>query len=179
MLVGDQVTMPWYRTIFSSIGDVISPETLPPLELESRPVEVDELISDRIDRGWWTSLLRNLADAVAPEKQPPLHLTSAPVKPATDSAVLTVPRWSALVEAPTFALFDPARAAAPAPIQVRVAPPTLGLPVVPEDLPSDPVSLHELTRKSQRALHISYAREGFWIAMAGAELVALLFWFFK
>jgi hypothetical protein len=179
MLVADRLTMPWYRTIFTSLGDVISPETLPPLELESLPVEVDELIGDQLDRGWWASLLRNLADRVAPEKQPPLHLTSAPVKPAEDSALLTVPRWSALIETPEPVRFGSARVAAAALPPLRIAPPTLGLPSVPEDLPSDPASLRELTRKARRTLHLSYAREAFWIVLAGAELTALLIWFFK
>ena len=179
MPVADRVNMPWYRTIFANLGDVITPETLPPLELESQPVEVDELIADQIERGWWTSLLRNLADRVAPERQSPLHLTSAPVKPKEDSDLLTVPRWSALIETPKGAAFV-ARSATASPLPpVRVAPPTLGLPVIPADLPTDTASLHELTRKAQRALRLSHLREAFWIAVAGAEVAGLLFWFFQ
>ena len=178
MLVADQVTMPWYRTIFTNLGDVVAPETLPPLELESRPIEVDELIGDQIERGWWTSLLRNLADRVAPEKQPPLHLTSAPVKLAEDSTQLTVPRWSALIDAPKMVGFDTKGAPPAALPPIKVAPPTLGLPGVQADLPTDSASLHELVRKAKRTLQISYLREAFWIVLAGAEVVILLFWFF-
>ena len=46
---------------------LINPEVLPPLELESRPVDVGELITDQLSHFWWSSLLRNLADRVAPD----------------------------------------------------------------------------------------------------------------
>jgi len=59
---------------------VIAPETLPPLELESQPMDVDELISDQLGHLWWTSLVRNLADRIAPERLPALQLTSTPAE---------------------------------------------------------------------------------------------------
>ena len=55
MLLGEYLDLPWYRTVFTNLGDVISPETLPPLQLESRPVDVGELIGDTIARAWWSS----------------------------------------------------------------------------------------------------------------------------
>ncbi len=70
MLIGDAVSLPWYRTVFTNLGNVINPEVLPPLELESRPLDVGELVSDQMGHMWWTSLLRNLADRVAPERLP-------------------------------------------------------------------------------------------------------------
>jgi hypothetical protein len=48
MLIGDAVSLPWYRTVFTNLGNVINPEVLPPLELESRPVDVGELVSDQM-----------------------------------------------------------------------------------------------------------------------------------
>ena len=30
MLLGDFLDLPWYRTVFTNLGDVISPETQPP-----------------------------------------------------------------------------------------------------------------------------------------------------
>src|SRR5437016_11321785 len=35
MLLGDYVTLPWYRTVFTNIGNVITPEVQAPLELRS------------------------------------------------------------------------------------------------------------------------------------------------
>ena len=55
MLIGDAVSLPWYRTVFTNLGNVINPEILPPLELESRPVDVGELVSDQMGHMWWTS----------------------------------------------------------------------------------------------------------------------------
>jgi hypothetical protein len=100
MLLGDRLALPWTRTVFTNIGDVISPETLPPLQLESRPVDVGELIVDQLSHMWWSSLLRGLADAVAPERQPALELTSTPVNPTLPTDLLTLPRWSSLIEGP-------------------------------------------------------------------------------
>jgi hypothetical protein len=105
-------------------------------------------------------------------------LTSAPVKPEQDSALLTVPRWSALIEGPRVPFSAASAPAIPLP-PIRLAPPTLGLPVLLEDLPTDSAALHELTRKARRALQVSYWREAFWIAVAGTEIVFLLFWLFR
>ena len=30
MLIGDAVSLPWYRTVFTNLGNVINPEGLPP-----------------------------------------------------------------------------------------------------------------------------------------------------
>jgi hypothetical protein len=89
---------PWYRTIFTSLGDVLAPESLPPLELESRPVEVGELVSDITSEPWWRSLLRSLGEAISPEKLPPLELESRPVNVGeliSDST--SKPWWGSLI----------------------------------------------------------------------------------
>ncbi len=44
MMFGDRLALPWFRTVFANISDVVSPEMGPPLELTSRPVEVGELL---------------------------------------------------------------------------------------------------------------------------------------
>jgi hypothetical protein len=93
MLASDILSMPWYRTIFTNLGDVISPETLPPLELESQPEDVGELIGDQLNHMWWTSLLRSLADAAAPERQAPLHLTSMPADPGFSPGPMLLVHW--------------------------------------------------------------------------------------
>jgi len=106
MLIGDRVSLPWYRTVFTNLGDVITPETWPPLELESTPIDVGELIADQLSHPWWASLLRNLADRVAPEKLPPLELTSKPMEPAFASRSLILPLWSSVISTPKVFLPD-------------------------------------------------------------------------
>jgi hypothetical protein len=76
--LGEILSAPWYRTVFTNLGDVIAPENLPALELESRPVDVGELVSDRMSQPWWRSLLRSIGDAISPEHLPPLELESQP-----------------------------------------------------------------------------------------------------
>ena len=53
------------------------PEKLPPLQLTSKPVEVDDPLGET---GLWSSLKENARAALFPEKLPPLQLTSKPVK---------------------------------------------------------------------------------------------------
>jgi len=124
MLLGDYVSLPWYRTIFTNIGNVITPDSLPPLELESRPVDVGELVSDQLGHGWWSSLLRNLADRVSPERLPALDLTAAPAEATLHSGDMQIMRWSSLITLPKSAA---ARAAVILPVRhpspaVRLAP---------------------------------------------------------
>ena len=121
MLPADRVNMPWFRTVFGNIGDVVSPETLPPLELESRPVDVGELVSDLTSHPWWASLLRNLADSVAPERIAPLALTSDPVPDVLGTHTLLLANWSTVVKGPKVFLPD-----AP-----KTAPASLGLKLKP------------------------------------------------
>jgi hypothetical protein len=68
----------WYRTIFTNIADVVSPEILPALELTSHPVDVGELIGDEVAHPWWQSLLGSVRDRLSPERLPALELTSEP-----------------------------------------------------------------------------------------------------
>jgi hypothetical protein len=120
MLIGDAVSLPWFRTVFTNLGNVINPENLPPLELESQPADVGELVSDQMGHMWWTSLLRNLADRVAPERLPPLQLTSKPVDADLKSGDMQLARWSSLITLPKVPLAErqffattPARPSAP------------------------------------------------------------------
>jgi hypothetical protein len=179
--------VPWYRTVFTNLGDVISPETLPPLELESHPVDLGELIGDQLRHGWWSSLLRSLADRFAPEDATPLHLTSAPVEPQSASTQLQAPRWSALIEAPRYAVAvagsvsgsqerspDPWGLSAAA-LKVRIAyPGPFADPAVTLGVGSG--SMDELIRKGRRALRLAHAREAAWIVVGVAEAAFLLYW---
>src|SRR5690349_4103926 len=177
MLVGDMLDVPWYRTILSSIGDVISPDTLPPLQLESQPVEV-ELISDV--PAWWRSLLRNLADALAPERQPALHLTSRPINPEMASAVLTAPRWSALIDPPPKPFLPdswntPVPADHPVPMAVPMRTMLVHLP--PLDAPAaDDFDDYErkLVMQLKRSIRRSHIREIMWISVVLAEVTVLV-----
>ena len=169
MLLGDILDTPWYRTVFTSIGDVISPETLPPLQLESQPVEV-ELLSDL--PAWWRSLLRNFADVVAPERLPALHLTSRGMDPEMASKVLTVPRWSTVIDAPKVFLPDPPSAlplpAMPAPVR------TTFIDLLPPELPADDEFEHQLVVEMERSLRRAHLREILWVSVAVAEVTALV-----
>ncbi len=176
MLLGDRLAVPWYRTIFTNVGDVIAPETLPPLELESRPVEVGELISDQLSHLWFSSLLRHLADAAVPEKLPPLQLTSEPDDTILPSKIMLFPRWSSVIETVRAFAPDetkPAQAAAPR----RAEPP-------PAPTPSDSLAAElEYLRFMENDLRTDLRRSGLrvriWIALAAAQalfVVASLFW---
>jgi hypothetical protein len=178
MLFGDRLRLPWYRTVFTNLGDVIAPETLPPLELESRPVDVGELISDRMSHPWWTSLLRNLADRIAPERLPALELTSAPAEAGVQSGPLQLLQWSSLLSWPKVAPGStPRTAEAPAQSARTAAYPTAAPAVVGSALfASQPVPDPEHARGSKlvTALSRSRMREVFWISVATAEVVYLV-----
>ncbi len=170
MLVGDVLDTPWYRTIFTSIGDVISPEVLPPLQLESQPVDV-ELVSD--EPAWWRSLLRNIADVVAPERQPVLHLSSPPVTPEMASAVLTVPRWSAVIDTPKLFLPD-LPPAVPMPVRVAVRVDTEFIDLLPPEPAADDPFERQLVMQTRRSLQRSRLRQFVWVSIAVAEVTVLV-----
>lgn len=73
-----QLEEPWFKSIGSSIKELISPPKLPPLELTSRPVEIDSEVEE-IEAPWYKSLYANLRDLISPPKLPPLEVTSKPV----------------------------------------------------------------------------------------------------
>ena len=110
MGLGDRLRTPWYRTVFANMGDVISPEVLPPLELESEPVEVGELIGDQLSHLWFSTFLRNLADVVAPVRQLPLELSSKPDPAVLADSTILLPRWSSVIDGPKAYLADPLKA---------------------------------------------------------------------
>lgn len=176
MLIGDAVSLPWFRTVFTNLGNVINPENLPPLELESQPADVGELISDQMGHMWWSSLLRNLADRVAPERLPPLQLTSKPVDADLKSGDMQLARWSSLITLPKVPLAErqfftatPARAHAP---RMASAPPLAGFAGMSSAQLDVPAHVHP--GKLQTALSRSKLREGLLIGLAAMEAVYLL-----
>jgi hypothetical protein len=168
MLACDILSLPWYRTVFTNVGDVISPETLPPLRLESRPVEVGELIGDQLSHMWWSSLLRSLADVAAPERLPALQLTSNPVDdPGFIGRSMLFPRWSSLILTPKVFLADrPKAAQAPAPAKAVAPPPPID--------PAEVEFVHTLENDLRRDLRRSAFRQRLWVSLAVLELLALI-----
>jgi hypothetical protein len=166
MLLGDRLTVPWFRTVFTNLGDVISPETLPPLELESSPVDVGELITDQLSHYWWSSLLRNLADRLVPERLPRLELTSKPIANIITKSWILLPAWSEVISTPKVFYPDkptPAAAALPA------VPKPVALPEVSPVRSSHPTEAGLL-----RDLRRSRIRQRIWIALAAAQVTYLI-----
>jgi len=174
MLIGDRVSLPWYRTVFTNLGDVISPETLPPLELESRPIDVGELIADQMSHPWWASLLRNLADRVAPEKLPALELTSKPMDPSFGSGSMLLPLWSSVITTPKVFLPDK-----PKPQQeydITVPKPD---PAKAKRETQEVEFVRAVEADLKRDLRWSVFRQRAWICLVGLEILMLagtLFW---
>lgn len=174
MLVGDRLSLPWYRTVFTNLGDVISPETLPPLELESTPIEVGELIADQMRRPWWASLLRNLADQVAPEKMPPLELTSKPMEAGFGSGSMLLYPWSSVITTPKVFLPDKPK---PKPeYELTLAKPD---PLRAKRETREIELLRAIEADLKRDLHWSVLRQRVWIGLVALEILVLagsLFW---
>ncbi len=69
-----------WRSLLGNLRDTVSPETLPPLVLTSRPVEVGMLAGDIVSMPWYRTIFTNLGDVISPETLPPLELESRPVE---------------------------------------------------------------------------------------------------
>ena len=176
MLMAMPSALPWFKTVFTNLGNVINPEVLPPLELESRPVDVGELVSDQMGHMWWSSLLRNLADRVAPERLPPLQLTSAPVDADLKSGSMQLARWSSLITLPKVPLAErqyfsttPVR---PKPARSGSAPAFAGFAGMSSAQLEVPAHAHP--GKLQTALSRSKLREALLIGLAALEVIYLL-----
>jgi hypothetical protein len=176
MILGDRLAMPWYRSVFTNLGDVISPETLPPLELQSQPEDVGELLADQMNKPWWNSLIRNLADRIAPERLPALSLTSKPTPPVMSSDYLNAPQWSALLDVPKLFYPDKPKDARPYYPAFTLTPP----PAAATPKPIDPLRRQQieiLTRQKKRELKFAHLREAVWVSCVVTELAFLIFYF--
>ena len=92
-LLAPDTEIPWYKSIYENIQELIKPEKLPPLELTSKPVAVKAMVK--------------------PAKKPvPKLMTLTPVRPATIKAPkpAAARKPAATVSAPA------ARPAAPPPV---------------------------------------------------------------
>ncbi|MBZ5656109.1 MAG: hypothetical protein LAO56_12630 [Acidobacteriia bacterium] len=79
LLPPPNLTQPLWRSLAANLRDTFAPPKLPPLQLESRPVDVGMLLVDRISRPWFRTIFTNIGDVVSPEALPPLELESRPV----------------------------------------------------------------------------------------------------
>jgi hypothetical protein len=168
--IGDRLRLPWFRTVFTNLGDVISPETLPPLELESVPVDVGELITDQLSHFWFSSLLRNLADRLVPEKLPALQLTSKPIPNIIPETWISMPAWSEVISTPK--VFYPDKPVATT-SSVTIAPVSIAT-AAPVTRAADPMEAALL-----RDLRRSRIRRFVWMGMAAAQaiyLIAIVIW---
>jgi hypothetical protein len=74
------LTQPLWKSLVGNLRDKFSPETLPPLILTSRPVDVGMLAGDILSLPWYRTIFTNLGDVISPETLPPLELESRPVE---------------------------------------------------------------------------------------------------
>ena len=72
------LTVPLWRSLLGNLHDRLSPETLPPLVLTSRPVDTGMLASDILSMPWYRTIFTNIGLVVSPETLPPLELESQP-----------------------------------------------------------------------------------------------------
>ena len=89
LLLKSSVNDSLWTSLKNNIRAAFFPEQLPPLQLTSRPVSVDDPDSEQGDLGLllkngrddslWSSLKTNIRAALFPEQLPPLQLTSKPV----------------------------------------------------------------------------------------------------
>jgi hypothetical protein len=139
--------------VFTNIGDVVSPEVLPPLELESVPVDVGEIISDQLSHMWFGSLLRNLADRLVPERLPKLELASKPIENIVPDKWMLLPPWSEVIS--TRKVFYPDKPSAPTPSvtiprPVASVPASAPAPYVPARPPVEAGLIRDLRRSRIR-----------------------------
>jgi hypothetical protein len=176
MLPGEELALPWYRTVFTNIGDVVSPERLPPLELASQPVDVGELLGDDLSHGWWNSLLQHLRDRLSPERLPALQLTAQPVPAFGADASLQLLDWSALIAGPKIFRPDEPHASEVNTEMEEAAPAVVS--AIAELAPANPLIL--ATRMQLvRDIGRTRFRRKIWISLATAEAVFLLVAIFK
>jgi hypothetical protein len=79
LLTPDSLQRPLWRRIVLGLRDKFAPETLPPLVLTSRRIDVGMLLGDRVSLPWYRTIFTNIGDALSPESLPPLELESRPV----------------------------------------------------------------------------------------------------
>jgi TonB family protein len=104
LLAPDSMELPWYKGILQSIREAINPPKLAPLEVTSKPLELQTslgayngddpddhlrhlLAPAAIEMPWYKSIVEGIKDLINPPKLPPLEVTSKPVEMASLSGL--------------------------------------------------------------------------------------------
>jgi protein TonB len=100
LLAPDSMALPWYKGIVQNIREAINPPKLPPLEITSKPLELQDslgayngddpddhlrhlLAPAAIELPWYKSIVQGINELINPPKLPPLEVTSKPVEMAS------------------------------------------------------------------------------------------------
>ena len=90
-LVPSSIELPWYKGIVQGIRELINPPKLPPLELTSKPLDLEHpsaetdvhlqhfLVPASIELPWYKGIVQGVKELIHPPKLPPLEVTSKPV----------------------------------------------------------------------------------------------------
>ncbi len=113
----------WFKGAIRNIKEALNPPKLPPLEVTSKPVDVNSGISD-IEEPWFKSIFKNIAEAINPPKLPPLQLTSKPIDFDAGMGELELPWYKSLIKN----------------IRETISPPKLP----PLDITSKPVAVRDI-----------------------------------
>ena len=83
--------LPWYKGIVQGIRELINPPKLPPLDVTSKPIDLDNpsaetdvhlqhfLVPASIELPWYKGIIQGVKEMINPPKLPPLEITSKPV----------------------------------------------------------------------------------------------------
>src|SRR5215468_6085110 len=74
-----EITRPLWKSLIYNFRNRFLPDSLPPLYLTSRPVNLGMLLGDFLVLPWYRTIFTNLGDVISPETLPPLQLESRPV----------------------------------------------------------------------------------------------------
>jgi periplasmic protein TonB len=90
-LVPSSIELPWYKGIVQGIRELINPPKLPPLEVTSKPLDLEHpsegtdvhlqhfLVPASIELPWYKGIVQGVKELIHPPKLPPLEVTSKPV----------------------------------------------------------------------------------------------------
>ena len=91
LLVPASIELPWYKGIVQGIRELIHPPKLPPLEVTSKPMDLEHpsadtdvhlqhfLVPASIELPWYKGVIQGIKELIHPPKLPPLEVTSKPV----------------------------------------------------------------------------------------------------
>jgi protein TonB len=121
LMVPAALEVPFYRSLFNNIKELISPPKLPPLEITSKPITQQEIQAElrggpsgqllpgenddknlrhllppaTLETPFYKSLYESVRELINPPKLPPLELTSKPVEIPTMKGLYSGNEWKA------------------------------------------------------------------------------------